>query len=89
MSALGLGSHLKTTLIAAAKRNFLRGCPGFNVKAISKFIGTKEATEMGHMRQLQKRKGSTTTKSKRDWPNNAIAATEISAAINDVIALLL
>ena len=82
-----LGSHPKTTLIAAAKSGFLRGCPGFNAKAISKFIGVEEATEMGHMRQLQKGKGSTTTKSKRGRPKKDIDAIERSAAIDDSIAL--
>ena len=43
------GSHPKSTLIAAAKKGFLRGCPGFDAAAISKFIGIEEATEMGHI----------------------------------------
>ena len=38
------GSHPKTTLIAAAKKGFLRGCPGFTAAAISKFIGIEEVT---------------------------------------------
>ena len=63
-----LDSHPKSTLIAAAKKGFLRGCPGFTAAAISKFIGIEEATEMGHMRQTQQGKGSTTTKSKRGRP---------------------
>ena len=45
-----LGSHPKTTLIAAAKKDFLRGYHGFTAAAICKFIGVKEATKMGHMR---------------------------------------
>ena len=84
---VSLGSHPMTTLVAAAKSGFLRGCPGFNAKAISKFIGVEEATEMGHMRQLQKGKGSTTTKSKGGRPKKDIADIERSAAINDSIAL--
>ena len=49
-----LGSHPKSTLIAAANKGYLRGCPGFTAKAISKYIGIEEVTEMGHMRQIQK-----------------------------------
>ena len=58
-----LGSHPKTTLISAAKSGYLRGLPGFNAKAISKFIAIEEATEMGHLRQIQKGVRSTKLKS--------------------------
>ena len=60
-----LGSHPKATLIGAAKANYLRGCPGLNPEAISKFIGVETATEMGHMKQVQKGVRSTTTQSNR------------------------
>ena len=49
-----LGSHPKTTLIAAANEGYLTGCPGLTASAISKFIVIEYATEMGHMKQLQK-----------------------------------
>ena len=65
-----LGSHPKTTLISAAKSGYLRGLPGFNAKAITKFIGVEDATEMGHMRQIQKRVKSTTTKLSRGEPKS-------------------
>ena len=48
-----LGSHHKTTLIAAANAGYLKGCPGLTASGISKFIAIKDATEMGHMKQLQ------------------------------------
>ena len=38
-----LGSHPKATLVAAAKSNYLRGCPGLTDGAISKFIGVETA----------------------------------------------
>ena len=58
-----LGSHLKTTLVSAAKSVNLWGLPGFNAKSISKFIGVKDATEMGHLKQIQNEVKSTTIKS--------------------------
>ena len=82
-----LGSHPKSTLITAAKRGFLRGCPSFTADAISKFIGIEEATEMGHMRQVQQGKGSTTTKSKRGRPKLNTTITARSASIDDALAI--
>ena len=58
-----IGFHPKTTLISAAKSGYLRGLPGFNAKAISKFVAIEEATEMGHLRQIQKGVRSTKLKS--------------------------
>ena len=63
-----LGSHPKATLIAAANAGYLRGCPGLNVTAIRKHIGIEDATEMGHMKQVQQGVRSTTTKSRRGRP---------------------
>ena len=57
-----LGSHPKTTLIEAAKCGDLRGCTGFDAKAIHKFIAVEDATKMGHLKQVQKGVRSTTTK---------------------------
>ena len=59
----GLGSHLKTTLISAAKSGYLRGLPGFNAKSISEFIAVEHANKMGHLKQIQKGVRSTKTKS--------------------------
>ena len=56
-----LGSHPKTTLIKAAKAGYLKGCPGLTAEAIRKYISVEDATEMGHMKQTQQGKDSTTT----------------------------
>ena len=48
-----LGSHPKTTLIAASNAGYRKGCPGPIASDISKFIAIEDATEMGHMKQLQ------------------------------------
>ena len=69
-----LGSHPKTTLISAAKIGYLRWIPGFNAKAITKFIGVEDATEMGHMRQVHKGVKSTTTKSNRGRPKSQLVS---------------
>ena len=58
-----LGSHPKTTLIAAADAGYLRGCPGLDATSIRKHIDIKVATEMGHMKQKQKGVLSTKTRS--------------------------
>ena len=63
-----LGYHPKTTLIAAANAGYLKGCPGLTASAIRKFIAIKDATEMGHMKQLQQGVRSTSTKSRRGRP---------------------
>ena len=63
-----LGSHPKTTLIAAADAGYLRGCPGLDSTLIRKHIGIEIATEMGHMKQRQKGVQSTKTKSNRGRP---------------------
>ena len=60
-----LGLHTKATLVAAAKANYLRGCPGLTADDINKFINIEIATEMGHMKQKQKGVKSTTAKSNR------------------------
>ena len=38
-----LGSHPKTTLIAAANAGYLKGCPCLTSSAISKFIAIEDA----------------------------------------------
>ena len=63
-----IGSHPKTTLIAAARVGYLKGCPGMNAEAIRKYTSVEDATEMGHMKQIQQGVRSTTTKSRRDRP---------------------
>ena len=60
-----LGSHPKSTLIAAAKTGYLQGCPGFTVSAVSKVIAIEETTEAGHMRQLPKGTRSTSSTANR------------------------
>ena len=82
-----LGSHPKTTLISSAKNGYLRGLPGFNAKSISKFIGVEDATEMGHLKQIQKGVKSTTIKSNRGRPKSSTDALERTAAINDTISI--
>ena len=67
-SHASLGSHPKTTLIAAANVGYLKGCPGLIASAIIKFIVIEDATEMGHMKQLQQGVRSTSTKSRRGRP---------------------
>jgi hypothetical protein len=79
-----LGSHPKATLIEAANANYLRGCPGLDATAIRKYIAVEDATEMGHMKQIQKGVRSTTTKSKRGRPAKNVTARE--AANQDAIA---
>ena len=39
-----LGSHTRSTLLAAAEEGYLRGCPGFTAAAIRKYIGVEVAT---------------------------------------------
>ena len=60
-----LGWDPKTTLIAAANSGYLKGCPGLTASAINKFITIEDATEMGHMKQLQQGVRSKLTKSRR------------------------
>ena len=47
-----LGSHPKTTLIAASNAGYHKGCPGMTAPSIIKFITIEDATKMGHMKQL-------------------------------------
>ena len=60
-----LCSHPKLTLIAAAKRRFLRGFKGLNEQSIRKYIGIEDATGIGHMKQREKGVRSTTLRSSR------------------------
>ena len=60
-----LGSHVKSTFVAAARAGYLQGCPGLTAEAINKFIMVEEATEMGHMTKAPAGVRSTTSKSKR------------------------
>jgi hypothetical protein len=53
-----LGSHPKA--IAAVDAGYLRGCPGIDAPFIRKYIGIEDATEVGHMKQVQKGVRSTT-----------------------------
>ena len=55
-------------LIAAANAGYLKGCSGLTASAISKFTAIEDATEMGHMKQLQQGVQSTLTKSRRGRP---------------------
>ena len=80
-----LGSHPKATLIEAANSNYLRGCPGLDATAIRKFIAVEDATEMGHMKQVQQGVRSTTTNSNRGRP--AKIKEEREAAHQDAISL--
>ena len=64
-----LGSHPKSTLIAAAKAGYLKGFPGFTQERISKFIKIEEATEAGHLRKTPTGTRSTTTQSKGGRPH--------------------
>ena len=80
-----LGSHPKSTLIEAANSNYLRGCPGLDTTAIRKFIAVEDATEMGHMKQIQQGIRSTKTKSNRGRP--AKLKQEREAASQDAISI--
>ena len=66
-----MGSHPKSTLIAAAKARYLRGLPGFTQDRINKFIKTEEATEAGHLRKTPVGTRSTKTQSKPARPPTA------------------
>ena len=76
-----LGSHPKSTLVAAAKAGYLRGCPGFDAATISKYIDVDDATEMGHMKQTQQGARSTSTTSNRGRPKKATQQTEQELAL--------
>ena len=78
-------SHPKTTLIAAANAGYLRGCPSLTASDISKFIVIKDATEMGHMKQLQQGVRSTSTKSSRGRPAALTQQSTGASATNDEI----
>ena len=71
-----IGSHPKTTLISAAKAGYLKGFPGLNSEAIIKYISVEYATEIGHMKQIQQGRRSTTTKLRRGIPTKLIQQLE-------------
>ena len=48
-----LGSHPKTTLIAAANTDYPKGFPGMTASSTSKFIAIEDDTKIGHMKQIQ------------------------------------
>ena len=79
-------SHPKTSLIAAADAGYLQGCPGFNATAIRKHIRIEYATEMGHMKQVQKGTRSTHKTSNRGRPKQK--DDEKVTAAEDVMATL-
>ena len=82
-----LGSHPKTTLIAAANEGYLNGCPGMTVPSISKFIAIEDATEMGHMKQIQQGARSTSRKSNRGRPSQqAPAVSPRTLAMDDALS---
>jgi hypothetical protein len=81
-----LGSHPKTTLIAAANAGYLKGCPGLTAPSISKFIAIEDATEMGHMKQVQQGVRSTSRKSNRGRTQQASEESPRSLAIDDALA---
>ena len=72
-------------LIAAANAGYLKGCIGLTTSAISKFIAIKDATEMGHMKQLQQGVRSTSTKSRRGRPAALTQQSTRDAATMDAI----
>jgi len=74
-----LGSHPKTTLIEAANAKYLRGCKGLDATAIRKYIDVEEATEMGHMNQIQQGYRSTTKVSNKGWPSKLVAAIQVGS----------
>ena len=82
-----LGSHPKTTLIEAAKADYLKGCPVMDAQAISKCIGVEEWTEMGHMKQTQQGTKSTTMKSRRGQPANITQQSDRTDAMHDAISV--
>ena len=82
-----LGSHPRTTLIGSAKAGYLKGCPGMDAQAISKFIGVEDATEMGHMKQIQQGTKSTTMKSRRGRPAKLIQQADRTEAMHDAISV--
>jgi len=84
-----LGSHPKTTLMAAAKAGYLKGLPGLTAEAIGKFIKIEEATEAGHMRQMPRGTRSTSRPTNRGRPSTKgeILAEERAEAIEDAITI--
>ena len=44
-----LGSHVKSTLQAAARDGYLQGCPCLDLDSINKYVAVEDATEMVHM----------------------------------------
>ena len=80
-----LGSHPQTTLISAANAGYLKGCPWPTSSAISKFIAIEDATEKGHMKQLQQGVRSTSTKSRQGRPAALTQQSTRAAATKDAI----
>ncbi len=84
-----LGSHPKSTLIAAAKAGYLKGFPGFTQERIRKFIRIEDATETGHLSKTPAGVRSTTTKSNLGRPSTAkeIHAVERHDAMLDAMTV--
>ena len=80
-----LGSHPKRTLVAAAKKGYLKGLPGLTTEAINKFIGVEDAIVMGHMRESPNGTRSTTKHTNRGRP--ALDILERDAATEDAVTV--
>lgn len=75
-----LCSHPQSTLITAADKGCLQGCPGLTAAAIRKHIGVETAMECGHMKQIQKGTRSTTKTSNRGRPAKTLHQERMEAA---------
>ena len=74
-------------MVEAAKLGYLKGCPGMDAQAISKFIGVEESTDMGHMKQTQQVTNSTSIKSRRGRPAKMTQQSDRTDAMQDAISV--
>ena len=81
-----LGSHPKLTLVAAAKKSYLKGLPGLTAEAINTYVGVEDTTEMGHMREVPSGTCLTTKQTNRGRP--ALDILERDATTEDAMAIL-
>ena len=58
-----------------------------DAQEIGKFIGVEDATNMGHMKQIQQVTKSTTMKTRRRQPANLIQQSDITEAMHDAISV--
>jgi len=82
-----LGSHVKSTLQAAARAGYLQGCPGLDLDGINKYVAVEDATEMGHMTKTPAGVRSTTTKSNRGRTAKDLHHSERLDAAKDALTL--